>query len=412
MKIRRTVSARLTHVAAAAALAAAAGLAGPLATGPAASASPVPGHAAATTSAWRTQATPEPAGTIDQSFDDVSCSSSSACLAIASYVVPHKKDIILGAFAETWNGSRWAVRSVPNGTGKVDLEGVKCRSARWCVAVGGFEAAPPSGNQVPVADSWNGRTWKQVKLPVPAGAVNGSVGSVACSGTAACTAIGSFANKSQVQGTMVERWNGSAWKVQAIPAPSGGGGNLEGVACPTVHVCRAVGYDDAGVLTEFWNGSAWKVQPAPQPAGALQTLSAISCTAVNSCEAVGTYESETNLDWYSLAEVWNGSRWRVQATPVVSGATSAALTAVSCVSATDCEAGGQVMTKGGSVASGVLEKWNGTRWSIQEKLPAKQSGPSRVEGVSCTTGPVCEAVGFRSQPVDGGTLLAQRYSSR
>jgi hypothetical protein len=288
---------------------------------------------------------------------------------------------------------------------------VKCRSARWCVAVGDIQPRPLEGNQTPVADIWNGRTWKQVRLPLPAGATSGALYTVACSGTAACTAIGQSANKSQAQSLLAERWNGSSWKVQPMPAPAGA--NLEGVACPTVHACRAVGSDNQGLLTEFWNGSSWAVQPAPVPVGTtLQDVSAISCLSADSCEAVGGYESESNLDWYTLAEVWNGSRWRVQATPAFSGATSATLSAVSCVSATDCEAGGQVMTKGGSVALGVLEKWNGTKWSIQEKLPAKRTGPSRVEGVSCTAGPVCEAVGFRSQPVDGGTLLAQRYSSR
>jgi len=410
MKITPTVSRRLVQVVAAAAVAAA-GLAGTLATGPAASASPIAGHAVATSPTWRTQVTPEPAGSIDQSFDGVSCSSSSACLAVGSYVLSHHVGIILGAFAETWNGSRWTVRKVPNGTGRAFLEAVKCRSARWCVAVGGIQGGSAPGNQVPVADTWNGRTWKQVKLPLPAGATSGTLAAVACSGTAACTAIGQSANKSQVQSLLAERWNGSAWKVEPMPAPAGA--NLEGIACPTVHACRAVGDDTQGLLTEFRNGSSWVVQPAPVPAGTtLQDVSAISCTSADSCEAVGTYESKTNLDWYSLAEVWNGSRWRVQATPAISGATSAMLSTVSCVSATDCEAGGQVTTKGDSVALGVLEKWNGTKWSIQEKLPAKQTGPSRVEGVSCTAGPVCEAVGFRSEPVDGGTLLAQRYSSR
>jgi hypothetical protein len=173
-----------------------------------------------------------------------------------------------------------------------------------------------------------------------------------------------------------------------------------------------VGFDNKGVLAEFWNGSSWAIRPVPVPAGSsFQALSGISCTAPDSCEAVGTYESDSNLGWLSLAEVWNGSRWRVQATPAVSGATSAALSAVSCVSASDCEAGGQVSTKGDSVSFGVLEKWNGTKWSIQEKLPAEKR-PSRLEGISCTAGPVCEAVGFRSQLVDDGSLLAQRYSSR
>jgi hypothetical protein len=178
-----------------------------------------------------------------------------------------------------------------------------------------------------------------------------------------------------------------------------------------VHACLAVGWDNQRLLAEAWHGSSWAAQPVPLPAGAAYpSLGAVSCTAADSCEAVGGYESTSNLDWYSLAEAWNGSRWRIQATPAISGATSAGLSAVSCVSATDCEAAGQIMTKGDSIAFGVLEKWNGTRWSVQEKLPAKKK-PSRLEGVSCTTGPVCEAVGFHVQAV-GGHLLAQRYSSR
>jgi hypothetical protein len=410
MKITLTVPRRLTQIVAAGTLAAAAGLAGTLADGPAAGASAVAGQAAATTPTWRTQATPAPAGTIDQSFDAVSCSSPSACLAIASNYYAQNGNV--GEFAETWNGSHWAARKVPNGTGRVFLEAVKCRSARWCVAVGDIQPAPLKGNQVPVADTWNGSTWKQVNPPVPAGAMNTDLAAVACSGTAACTAMGEASNKSGAQSMLAERWNGSAWKVQPIPAPAGGGGYLEGVVCPTVHVCRAVGYDNQGALTEFWNGSSWAAQPVPVPADtSFQHLSAISCASADSCEAVGGYESESNLDWYTLAEVWNGSRWRVQATPAISGATSATLSAVSCVSATDCEAGGQVMTKGDSIAFGVLEKWNGAKWSIQEKLPAEKR-PSRIEGVSCTAGPVCEAVGFRSQPADGSSLLAQRYSSR
>jgi hypothetical protein len=68
---------------------------------------------AATTPAWRTQTTPEPAGTIDQTFNGVSCSSPSACLAIGSNFFARNDN--LGEFAEIWNGSHWAVRRAPNG---------------------------------------------------------------------------------------------------------------------------------------------------------------------------------------------------------------------------------------------------------------------------------------------------------
>jgi hypothetical protein len=398
VRIRRTAAGRLMRVVAAGAVASA-GLAGTLATGTAASASPATG----TAPAWRTQAVRAPAGMIGYSLDGVSCSSSSACLAIGTSGFKHNDN--LGEFAETWNGSRWTPRTVPNGTGAAFLEAVQCRSARWCVAVGGVENNPVTATDAPVADLWNGKTFRQVRLPLPAGTNNGVLASVACSGPAACTAVGQVAENGGTARLVAERWNGSSWKVQLLPEPSGG--TLLGVACPAVHACRAVGYDVAGPLTEFWNGSSWRVQAASRPADAAdESLIALSCRAAGSCQAVGTYESTSNLDWYSLAEAWNGTRWRVQATPAVSGATSAMLSGVSCLSAADCEAGGQVMTKGDSVSFGVVEKWNGAQWSLQEQLPAQgNTKPSNVEGVSCTAGPVCEAVGFH-----GSGLLAQRYS--
>ena len=152
IKIRRTVSGRLTRVVAAAgALVAVAGLATALATIPAASAGPGTRNAT-----WRMQAPPEPTGTTDQVFGAVSCSSSSACLALAINDYPRG----FGEFAETWNGSRWTVRTVPDGKATDDLEGVNCRSAQWCVAVGSNAFGADS---VPVADLWNSSAWTRTK---------------------------------------------------------------------------------------------------------------------------------------------------------------------------------------------------------------------------------------------------------
>src|SRR5262249_23764602 len=157
--------------------------------------------------------------------------------------------------AETWNGSRWTVRTVPKPEDAY-LYGVQCRSAHWCVAVGAIKAVPPVGDDyVPVADRWNGSAWAQVRPPVPAGATNSDLGAVACSGTTACMAIGESAKGTGAPGLLAERWNGSSWEIQPVPAPDGGGGLLEAVACPEADACRAVGSDSKGLFSEIWNGS-------------------------------------------------------------------------------------------------------------------------------------------------------------
>jgi hypothetical protein len=357
MKIRRTASGRPTQIAAAGALVAVAGLAGGCTAGPAASASPAARKAAAArTPRWQLQAPPESAGTADRAFGAVSCSSSSACLAIATHDYDQHG---YGQFSETWNGSHWTLRTVPAPgavyPGAVYLYGVQCRSARWCVAVGTIGTTGTVGvsstDFVPVVDHWNGSAWTQAKAPVPAGATMSQLGAVACSGTTACMAVGSSGKGSGVPGLLAERWNGSAWKIQPVPAPSADGGVLAAVACPAADACRAVGSDKGGLFSEVWDGSSWVIRPVPVPAGgSAAELSGVSCTAADSCEAVGTYSKRGTSR--PLAEVWSGSAWLAQAPSAVSGATSTGLDAVSCISATDCEAAGKAGTRTGPIQAG------------------------------------------------------------
>ena len=76
-----------------------------------------------------------------------------------------------------------------------------------------------------------------------------------------------------------------------------------------------------------------------------------------------------------------------------------------------CEAAGEAGTSAGRLQSGLLEKWNGTTWSVQKKVLPAGDKWAGLPGISCTTGPVCEAVGYHGPAVDGTHLLALRYSS-
>jgi hypothetical protein len=93
-------------------------------------------------------------------------------------------------------------------------------------------------------------------------------------------------------------------------------------------------------MSEAWNGKAWQVEPVPAPAHTtLSYLQAVSCGAANSCVAVGSgVKSPTNED--TLAAVWNGRAWQLQATPNPSSTGSNQLDGVSCRGAGHCEAVG------------------------------------------------------------------------
>src|SRR6202035_4611038 len=91
---------------------------------------------------------------------------------------------------------------------------------------------------------------------------------------------------------LVERWNGTAWSVQASPA--GRGGSLAGVSCTSATACTAVGTttNAAGLtagLAEQWNGLSWRNVPTPQiPNSPYAVLSAVSCSSATACTAVGS----------------------------------------------------------------------------------------------------------------------------
>ena len=91
-------------------------------------------------------------------------------------------------------------------------------------------------------------------------------------------------------------------------------------------------------LAEVWNGTEWAVHTTPNPSGSTITiLGGVSCTGVAACEAVGT--SFRPGAHKTLAEVWNGTKWAVQATPNPSGPVYKSIGRVSCTGAAACASG-------------------------------------------------------------------------
>jgi len=89
--------------------------------------------------------------------------------------------------------------------------------------------------------------------------------------------------------TLVERWNGTAWKI--LPSPSPGNSEFTGVAATSPGNAWAVGQTvDAGfihVLIEHWNGTSWALQQAPNPGDTANGLVAVDASSATNAWAVG-----------------------------------------------------------------------------------------------------------------------------
>jgi hypothetical protein len=292
----------------------------------------------------------------------------------------------------------WSTQDTPNVSGAEfnQLMGVSCPSVSDCMAVGSSN----SGNRDQVlAEQWRAGAWTMVSPARLYGA--GALYSVSCPSATYCLAVGGHRPNDHTQErTLVEQWNGTSWKIQGAPAFDG---VLSSVSCPIYHFCVAVGFGQS--VIEMRTNSTWTTPSLPLPAGATETsLTAVSCASATACMAVGTYVA--NATSGTLALAWNGSSWTLHSTPLPIGAIGSNLLGVSCPSPTTCVAVGTFAKGTGS--NGLAEMWNGSNWRVSG-LSATPLG-TYLSGVSCNSTTTCIVVGASPTASSGWATTAERWN--
>jgi hypothetical protein len=215
--------------------------------------------------------------------------------------------------------------------------------------------------------------------------------------------------------TLTERWNGTAWQV--VPSPNPGGPNrenfLNGAAAVSAHDIWAVGSYDNGTadrtLIEHWNGTAWKVVPSPNlggPSGE-NILAGVVATSASNAWAVGKYSDGPAFQ--TLLEHWNGTTWKIVSSPNPGGPdVNNALTGVTAASGSNAWAVGYYFKPGAAYRTMTLH-WNGTTWKLVASPNAGPSGDDNFLNAAATspTSPAW-AVGEVSDGTAGRTLTEHR----
>jgi hypothetical protein len=166
---------------------------------------------------------------------------------------------------------------------------------------------------------------------------------------------------------------------------------LNGVAAISANNVWAVGsYGDGhGGLTliEHWNGTQWKVIASPNVNGSRSDeLSGVAALAANNIWAAGNYYNASNTQ-QTLIEHWNGTNWSIVPSPNVT-LLFTVLTAISAVSAMDIWAVGNYSGLHGYQT--LIEHWNGARWSI---VPSPSPDGGQLTGVAAIASNNVWAVG-------------------
>ena len=198
---------------------------------------------------------------------------------------------------EHWNGTSWNVIPGANPAIFNGLNGVTAISAKdvWAagVATNSFPASEllahhdfqgrqallklaPSVQEQTLIEHWNGNAWKIVKSPTPlqSASLSGIAGSSANDIWAAGLIV---INKTRTFNTLIEHWNCTAWTTVSSPNPCSGNDLLSGVAAISTNNAWVVGYDNNNgtTLIEQWNGTSWSVVSSPNPSS-IAILSAVT----------------------------------------------------------------------------------------------------------------------------------------
>ena len=229
----------------------------------------------------------------------VSCVSGGFCVAVGRSDTGGEHPRI-----EQWDGTKWSLAATPAGPAGV-LSGVSCVSAVDCTAVGG----PTPG---PVAEHWNGSTWSRQATPRGSDSYYDDLRAVSCSSATTCIAVGFTDTNNRGYAPLAERWNGASWKITPTPNPSGSGDTrLAGVTCVSATDCFAAGYSSPlkhdQALLLHWDGRAWSNHTLPAPSAASDTsfLNAIQCVHAEQLHRGRFVRSRRQREQARAARSWN-----------------------------------------------------------------------------------------------------------
>ena len=245
----------------------------------------------------------------------VSCAADGFCAALG-LDIGDKHGFAVGATRRQPN-SKWSYASVPDPSTDIGFSDLSCASSSSCMALGMQEDTYPSDT---VIGQWNGSAWSSAPNSIP-----GDLTAISCSSTSQCKAVGLTWQGDTATTALAESWNGTSWTIDDIVPSSGG---FTAVSCSRPTSCMAVGFaapqgscvvfpNPCPPQAEQWNGSSWvSTTPETPPGSTFSALSGVSCTGPSDCFAVGQYSTSTlHLNALTLVEHWNGVAWSIVPSP-------------------------------------------------------------------------------------------------
>ena len=262
---------------------------------------------------------------------------------------------------ERWNGRAWRIVSAPDpGTVRNTLTGISAIGAGdiWAVGTRSLDSARSNPHTAGLAEHWTGGAWHVIPTP-RSSSHNFTLHAVAAVSRTDVWAAGDDTDLSTGRDhVLVEHWNGTRWRVVAVPRPSGPDNFLTGITAFGRRVW-AVGVTSSGTeataITEFFNGSRWRLlEPG------VLSLSGAGTSPIGTTWAVGGTSAGK-----VVIERWRSGAWHRLAAPTPPGGHGSLVDITSPRSGSIWAAGSDATDR----IHPLVETWNGVNWrtvTVQE----------------------------------------------
>ncbi len=312
---------------------------------------------------WKVQPTPNPGGGTGYPYDalyGVSATSTSNAWAVGVF----KKDGYFRTLIERYDGTAWQ-HQVSINVGPYDniLRGVRAISKTNAWAVGWYRDSGDIDRTL--IEHYDGSAWTRQASPNPHGGRD-ALNDVAAASPSNAWAVGAqyIDDPSYRWRSLVEHYNGTSWAVQSSISFQAYDNELIAVSALSPTNAWAVGYfgtQSSGpffTLVEHYDGSSWNFVNSPDPGGS-QVLYDVSAVSASDIWAVGSFRK--NFVDHTLIEHYDGFNWTHVPSPNPQGQ-PAALFAVKAISASDVWAVGEW---GQGIGKNLIEHYDGTKWTVQ-----------------------------------------------